>query len=149
MTQPLKTLVVSIGVAFALTALATPAAACLPPPPPAWDAWLGDPAVDIFLGRVESVETLAPVDNGAFIVTSGVAHIRSLEVIQGQPAAETAQASGALSVAFKTLPVQTPICIDYLSLKPGDLVVVVRGGAVFARQQSDVPALAAYFEKHP
>lgn len=135
--------------AFALIALATPAAACLPPPPPNWDAWLGDPSVDIFLGRVESVETLAPVDNGGFIVTPGVAHIRRLEVIQGQPAAETAQTTGALSVAYKTLPVQTPLCIDYLNHKPGDLVVVVRGGTVFGRGQSDVPALAAYFGKHP
>lgn len=139
----------ALAVAVGLAAIAGPTAACLPPPPPAWDAWLGDPSVDIFLGRVESVETLAPVDNGAVIVTSGVAHIRSLEVIQGQPAAETAQTTGALSVAYKSLPVQTPLCIDYLNFKPGDLVVVVRGDAVFGRGQSDVPALAAYFEKHP
>lgn len=146
MTRILR-ITLTIG-AFALTALATPAAACLPPPPPVWDAWLGDPAVDIFLGRVESVEMLAPVDNGDVIVTSGVAHIRRLEVVQGQPAAETAQASGALSVAYKTLPVQTPLCLDYLSFKPGDVVVVVRGGAVFGRSQSDIPPLSAFFEKH-
>jgi len=147
--QAFKSRALSLTAALAFIAQATPAAACLPAPPPAWDAWLGDPSVDIFLGRVESVETLAPVDNGAVIVTSGVAHIRSLEVIQGQPAAETAQTTGALSVAYKTLPVQTPLCIDYLNFKPGDLVVVVRGDAVFGRGQSDVPALAAYFEKHP
>lgn len=149
MVRMLQSRALILAAALALATLATPAAACLPPPPPNWDAWLGDPSVDIFLGRVESVETLAPVDNGAVIVTSGVAHIRSLEVIQGQPAAETAHASGALSVAYKTLPVQAPLCLDYLNFKPGDLVVVVRGDAVYGRGQSDVPALAAYFEKHP
>lgn len=139
----------ALAVAVGLAAIAGPAAACLPPSPPAWDAWLGDPSVDIFLGRVESVETLPPVEEGAVIITPGVAHIRNIEIIQGQPAADTARATGVLSLAYRTLPATAAPCLNYLNHKPGDLVVVVRGDAVFGRGQSDVPALAAYFEKHP
>jgi hypothetical protein len=81
----------ALAAAVGLAAIAGPAAACLPPPPPNWDAWLGDPSVDIFLGRVESVETLPPVEEGSVIITPGVAHVRSVETIQGQPASDTAR----------------------------------------------------------
>jgi hypothetical protein len=137
----------ALAAAVGLAAIAGPAAACLPPPPPNWDAWLGDPSVDIFLGRVESVETLPPVEEGSVIITPGVAHVRSVETIQGQPASDTARATGALGVAYRTIPAPAPLCLNYLSFKPGDLVVVVRG-SVFGRTVNDPPALVAYFEKH-
>jgi hypothetical protein len=147
MMRSLAALLVGLG----LVAVATPAAACLPPPPPNWEAWLGDPSVDIFLGRVESIETLATVEVDGIIITPGLAHIRRLEVIQGQPS-ETAQVGGALSVAYRAdsagvLP-GTPPCIEYLSHKPGDLVVVVGEGSVFGRTVNDPAALVAYYERH-
>ncbi|MDZ4365015.1 hypothetical protein [Brevundimonas sp.] len=132
-------------------AVATPAAACLPPPPPNWEVWLGDSTVDMFLGRVELIETLATVEVDGVVITPGLAHIRRLEVIQGQPG-ETAQVGGALSVAYRAdsagvLP-GTPPCIEYLSHKLGDLVVVVGEGSVFGRTVNDPAALVAYYEKH-
>ena len=128
---------------------ATPALACLPPPPPVWDAWLGNDT-PIYLGRVESVTPKPPVDYGDIVRTDGIAEIRLVEVIQGHPVTESAQAVGVLSFSFRSPPAG-PLCADYLDFKPGDLAIVVElpdRRAVFSRNRADAPALAPFFEKH-
>lgn len=153
MTRTL-TKVLILGASLAVTALATPAAACLTPPPPNFYGWLNDPSVAMFVGRVERVETLPPENSGGIIIIPGRAHIVSLEIIQGAPTVDTAEVGGALEVRFPVTPVGGPPCLNYLEHKVGDLVIVVQptpsytSPLVYSRHWATPPQLTPYFEKH-
>jgi hypothetical protein len=144
----------ALAVAVGLASVAGPAAACLPPPPPNFHGWLNDPSVAMFVGRVERVETLPPENDGGVIVIPGIAHIVSLEVIQGTPTVDTAQVGGALDVRFPTRPVGGPPCPNYLEHEVGDLVIVVQPAPsysrplVYSRHWAALPQLTPYLEKH-
>ncbi|HEY1223775.1 MAG TPA: hypothetical protein VGE54_00995 [Brevundimonas sp.] len=141
----------AILMAAAVGFVAGPALACSPPPPPNWNYWLGNPEVAMFIGRVESVETLPVETFGGYVITPGRAHVVSLEVIQGAPTVDTAQAEGALSFAA-TQTAATPPCLNYLNHRAGDLVIVVQppgqGALVISRSWASLPQLTPYFEKY-
>lgn len=143
----------ALAVAFGLAAVAGPAAACVPPPPPNWHGWLADPSVAMFVGRVERIETLPAQESGGLVIIPGTAHIVSLEVIQGAPTVDTAEVGGALEVRFPATPVGGPPCLNYLEHKAGDLVIVVQTSPsqpplVYTRGWAGLPQLTPYLEKH-
>jgi hypothetical protein len=144
----------ALAAAFGMAVLATPAAACLPPPPPNFIGWLNDPSVAMFVGRVDRVEILPPENSGGLIIIPGRAHIVGLEIIQGTPTVDTAEAGGALEVRYPTPPVGGPPCLNYLEHKAGDLVIVVQltpahsHPLVYSRHWATLPQLTPYFEKH-
>ena len=149
MMRRLAALAVSIG----LSVIAGPVAACLPPPPPNFLGWLNDPSVAMFVGRVERVEALPPENSGGLIIIPGVAHVESLETIQGTPTVTMAEVGGALEVRYPVTPIGGPPCLNYLEHKVGDLVIVVQptpdsGPLVYSRHWATLPQLTPYLEKH-
>lgn len=143
----------AILVAIATAIIAEPASACIEPRPPNLEEWLNNPAYPMYVGRVDQVEQLPPYRDGLHIITSGVAHISRLEVIQGEPASSAAETSGALRVESADGSLSLPPCFRLLSLEAGDLVLVVeppyaRAPLVFSRAVANAPAFAPYFERH-
>lgn len=139
-----KRLVLALASAAVLATAATPAAACLPPPPPAWEVWLGNREMPMFLGRVGQIEALPPVETENFVVHRAGAEVSLLQVVQGQPTLTTTRVEGATGVAIKLTGFTAPICVDYLNFNAGDFVVVVEGRGVYPPP----PQLATLIEKY-
>jgi len=149
----MRTLSALIGAVF-MAGVAAPASACVPPPPPNWHGWLNDPSVAISVGRVERVEILPPQNSGGVIIIPGRAHIVTLEVIQGAPTVDVAEVGGALEVRQSLTPGVTPLCLNYLEHKVGDLVILVQPTPsydrplVYSRHWATLPQLTPFIEKH-
>lgn len=160
MSQILKTMAMQylLGPAVSVSVLvsAPAASACLPPPPPQWEQWLADPSVSIAAGRVSEVER-SPNNEmaGGYSVTTAVARVRLLDVIQGEFASDIAETAGAVS--YMPVTVRTPDgqtitgggvpCLNWLAFNAGDLALVVDGRGVFtAASAAEIPQLSARLE---
>ena len=118
------------------------ASACLPVPPPYWPTLLSEDGPPVFVGRVLSVTPNAELrDDPLFEVAEATAEIDVLESLQGavsNPFAYTAATHVRLRPGQ---PLYEGWCGAVMTVKPGDLVLVVNarwGTSVFSPDQ--VPA---------
>ena len=101
--------------------LSTPALACVAEAPPPWERLFADRGPTVVIGRVIEVRRAAePRSNGSFEMWDDTATIRSIDAVQGEPAATYAVTAVGEVTRLRDGPM---FCADRMTLSPGDVVL--------------------------